>query len=186
MKPTFGTYYIDHLIGGIFVIIVIIVQTLVMGIAIVFLNIGLFVGFLLWSIHSKRLSNPDIMQLYLINIGIQSLHFLEEYLTGFQTEFPRLFGYTWSDHQFVIFNILWLGVLILNGAGVYSGIRLSYLLVYFFVIVGGIANGVAHPLLSLIKGGYFPGLFTSPFLLVVGIVLLSKLLKNQLSPMDLP
>jgi len=184
MKPTFGTYNRDHLVGIIFVILLIILQTIAMGIAIIFLNIGLLVGFLFWTIQSKRLSNPNIIAMYLITVGVQSLHFLEEYLSGFQTEFPQLFGYTWSDHQFVIFNLLWLGVLIFNGVGVYYGIRLSYLLVYFFVIVGGIANGVAHPLLSLMKGGYFPGLFTSPIVLFVGVVLLLKLSKNQHSSLD--
>jgi hypothetical protein len=156
-----------------------------MGVAIIFLNFGLLVGFLFWAIQSKRLSNPNIMAIYLIAVGVQSLHFLEEYLSGFQTEFPQLFGYTWSDHQFVIFNLLWLGTLIFNGIGVYYGIRLSYLLVYFFVIVGGIANGVAHPLLSLMKGGYFPGLFTSPIVLLVGVVLFLKLSKNQQCSSDL-
>jgi hypothetical protein len=185
MKPTIGTYNRDHLVGIIFVILVILVQTFAMGIAIIFLNIGLIFGFLFWAIHSKRLSNPNILAIYLIAVGFQSLHFLEEYLSGFQAEFPQFFGYSWSDHQFVIFNLLWLCVLIFNGVGVYYGIRLSYLLVYFFVIVGGIANGVAHPLLSLMKGGYFPGLYTSPIVLVIGVVLLLKLLKNQNSASDL-
>ena len=40
------------------------------------------------------------MAMYLITVDDQSLHYLEEYLSDFQTKFPQLFGYTWSDHQF--------------------------------------------------------------------------------------
>jgi hypothetical protein len=38
-------------------------------------------------------------------------------------------------------------------------------------------NGVAHPLLSVATGGYFPGLFTSPVVGGIGLVLLSRLWK---------
>ena len=186
MRSILGTHKGNFLVGGIFVVLVIIVQTLAMGIAIIFLNIGLVIGFLLWAVESKRVSNPDIIVIYFIAVGVQCLHFLEEYLTGFQTEFPQLFGYTWSDNQFFIFNLLWIVIFIFNGLGIYYDIKLSYLLVYFFVLVGCIANGLAHPLLSLMKGGYFPGLFTSILALAVGIVFMSKLVKDRKSNLTLP
>jgi hypothetical protein len=47
--------------------------------------------------------------------------------------------------------------------------------VWFFAIAA-IANGIAHPLLSLRVGGYFPGLLTSPILGLVGILLWSRLM----------
>jgi hypothetical protein len=38
-------------------------------------------------------------------------------------------------------------------------------------------NGVAHPLLSVATGGYFPGLDTSP-VIGIGVALLSRLWKT--------
>lgn len=186
MRSTFSTHNRDFLVGGILVVLVIIVQTFAMGIAIIFLSIGLVAGFILWVVESKRVSKPDIIVIYFIAVGVQCIHFLEEFLTGFQTEFPQLFGYTWSDNQFFIFNLLWIAVFIFNGIGIYYNIKLSYLLVYFLVLVGGIANGLAHPLLSLMKGGYFPGLFTSVMSLVVGLVFMSKLVKDPKRHSNLP
>ena len=175
MQATFRTYSSDIIAGVIIIIIIIFLQTWLMGNAIFFLDIGLVIGFGLWVVQTKKVSIPDITKLYFIAIGIQCFHFLEEYLTGFQTKFPLLFGYTWSDEQFVAFNLIWLGVLILNGVWLYSATRLSYLLVYCFAVIGGIGNGIGHPLLSLRAGGYFPGLITSPLLLIIGIVLLNKM-----------
>ena len=54
LTQSFGAHNGNFLVGGIFVVLVIIVQTLAMGIAIIFLNIGLVVGFLLWVVESKR------------------------------------------------------------------------------------------------------------------------------------
>jgi len=42
--------------------------------------------------------------------------------------------------------------------------------------IAGAANGVAHPLMSVAVGGYFPGLATSPLIGVLGVVLLRRLL----------
>lgn len=179
VKSTFRTYSTDLVAGGLFVLLAIVVQTWFMGPAIVFLDIGLILAWVVWATRTKQIASPNILPLYLIAVCLQCFHFLEEFVTGFQTEFPRLFGYVWSDQQFASFNLAWLALLIVNGVGVYFETRLSYLLVYFFAMVGGIANGVAHPLLSLTTGGYFPGLFTSPFVLIVGLALLSRLMKSK-------
>jgi hypothetical protein len=179
MKTNLNTYSRDLLLGALFVALAIIVQTWIMGIAIVFLDIGLIIGLAVWAAQAKKSAEADIMGLYLTAVSIQCIHFLEEYLTGFQTEFPQLFGYSWSDQQFVALNLSWLAVFVLAGVGVHYRMRLSYLVVYFFAIIGGIANGLAHPLLSLMKGGYFPGLYTSPFALIVGLALLRRLMKGS-------
>jgi hypothetical protein len=103
------------------------------------------------------------------------LHFLEEYLTGFHRAFPSLFGYQWSEQRFVAFNLLWFAVFILAALGIYRRMAAAYLIVIFFALVAGIGNGIGHILLSLAEGGYFPGLGTSPLLLMVGIMLLRRL-----------
>ena len=39
------------------------------------------------------------------------------------------------------------------------------------------ANGLAHPLLAIRAGGYFPGLATAPLVGVVGVMLFRRLLR---------
>ena len=181
MKTIFATNSRDLLLGGLFTVLVIVIQTWAMGVAIVFLDLGLVIALIVWIAQANRISNPNIGTWYLIAVGVQCFHFLEEFLTGFQVELPQFFGYAWSDQQFVALNLCWLGLFTLNGVGVYSGARWSYLLVFFLAIVGGIANGIGHPLLSLMRGGYFPGLYTSPLSLVAGLILVSQTMKSQQS-----
>ena len=37
----------------------------------------------------------------------------------------------------------------------------------WFLAIAGMFNGIAHPLLALASGGYFPGLVSSPFIAVM-------------------
>lgn len=145
-----------------------------MGAAILFLDIGLAGSLLLWTVRVPADPGRSIAYRYFIVTALLCFHLLEEYLTGFQTRFPLLFGYgyAWSDAQFLSLNLAWLGILVLNGAWLLAKARLSYLLTWFIAIMG-IANGLAHPLLSLQAGGYFPGLITSPLMLLAGLALFS-------------
>jgi len=45
----------------------------------------------------------------------------------------------------------------------------------WFLAIASLANGVAHPLLSVQAGRYFPGLFTSPLVGVAGLALLRQM-----------
>jgi hypothetical protein len=46
----------------------------------------------------------------------------------------------------------------------------------WFLAIASAANGVVHPILSLIVAGYFPGLWTSPLAGLLGAALLRTLL----------
>lgn len=113
--------------------------------------------------------------MYLLAITVQRLHFTEEYLTGFQRQFPRLLGYEWSDAQFVAFNMAWLAVFVAAALGVYRRVSLAYLVVLFLAVAGGVANGIGHLLVSATPGKYFPGLVTAPACLLAGAGLLTRL-----------
>jgi hypothetical protein len=82
--------------------------------------------------------------------------FTEEFLTGFQRQFPMLTGYEWSDAQFVAFNMAWLAVFVLAGLGVYRRMQLAYLVVLFLALAGGVGNGAGHLLLSVTQRKVFP------------------------------
>ena len=105
----------------------------------------------------------------------QAAHFGEELATGFRLRFPALLGLSpWSLRFFVTFNLVWLVLWSLS----LWGLRARWQAVLFplwFLGLGCVANGLAHPGFSLRTGGYFPGLFTSPLVGIVGVVLLRRL-----------
>jgi hypothetical protein len=110
-------------------------------------------------------------------IAAQAAHFAEEALTGFARAFPARLGLAaWSPRFFVAFNLAWLAVWIAALAAARAG-RLTVLAAAaaWFLAIAAIANGVAHPLLALSGGGYFPGLVTAIPLAVAGGWLATRL-----------
>jgi hypothetical protein len=96
-------------------------------------------------------------------LAAQTLHFLEEAATGFPERFGPLLGAAEMPPGFFLaFNLAWIGIW---GASVW-GIRSARgwaLFAAWFLAIAGTLNAVAHPLLALASGGYFPGLISSPF-----------------------
>jgi hypothetical protein len=165
----------DRGVGAIFVSIVLAAQTRWMGLAIIALSGGLVLAYGVWVAAHWKNDAAAVLPIYLLAIAVQCLHFTEEYVTGFQHQFPRLFGDDWSDARFVTFNMLWLAAFVLAGLGVYRRVQLAYLIVLFLALIGGVGNGIAHLVLSATYGRYFPGVITAPFCLLVGITLLTRL-----------
>lgn len=162
-----------------FTMVMIIFNYWMLGIAVTILNFGLLVSYLFWKQRSWYLRTDQVLPLYLAGIALQVLHLGEEYLTGFQTALPAFVGDEWSDSQFLIFNFIWIFIFISAAIGVFQKFTTAYLIVFFYAIMGGIVNGIAHPLLSIIQGNYFPGTFTALPALVVGVLLLRQLLMRE-------
>jgi hypothetical protein len=141
------------------------------------LGIGLLIAYGLWAFGRWNGDPAAILPVYLTGIAVQCLHFLEEYSTGFQREFPALIGLRWSDSTFITFNLLWLSVFALAGVGVFRRFALAYVIVFFYALAGGIGNGAGHLLLCIVFRRYFPGAFTAPLNLIIGIVLLRRLFR---------
>jgi len=165
----------DRVLGAALVLIVLAAQTRFMGPAIILLSGGLIVSYGVWIAARWKNDDAAVLPVYLLAIAVQCLHFTEEYVTGFQHRFPSLFGDDWSDTRFVAFNMLWLAAFVLAGLGVYKRVPLAYLIVLFLGLIGGVGNGVSHLVLSAMHRGYFPGLITAPFCLLMGILLLTRL-----------
>jgi hypothetical protein len=136
---------------------------------------GLVVSYGVWIAARWNNDAAAVLPVYSLAIAVQCLHFTEEYVTGFQHQFPELFGIHWSDARFVTFNMLWLAAFVLAGLGVYRRVPLAYLVVLFLALIGGVGNGVSHLILSAMSRGYFPGLITAPFCLLMGIILLRRI-----------
>jgi hypothetical protein len=116
------------------------------------------------------------IRLAVVAVLLQSAHFAEEYATGFYHRFPELLGLTgWSLSFFVSFNLFWLAIWALSIWGLAARWRAA-LFPLWFLAIGCVANGIAHPLFSVRTAGYFPGLLTAPFVGIVGILLLRRLL----------
>ncbi len=110
-----------------------------------------------------------------IAIVAQAGHFGEEYLQQFYVRFPVQLGLApWSEAFFVSFNIVWLAAWVLAIASLINFPRPAAFPLWFLAIAS-VANGVVHPLLSLAVGGYFPGLWSSPVVGILGVVLVSAL-----------
>lgn len=139
--------------------------------------IDVMTGVAVWLTVSRgaRSAGRGTVVLAGLAIGVQGVHFLEEYFTGFYVRYPELLGLSpWPAEFFVGFNVAWIAVWCATLPGVRVGCRAAYFPVWLLA-VAGIVNGVAHPLLAVAVGGYFPGLVTSPVIGVLGLLLFVRL-----------
>jgi hypothetical protein len=171
----------DRIVGAVFVLVVVAAQARWMGSATILLGVGLVIAYLLWIAARWKNDPAVVLPMCLLAIAVQCLHFTEEYLTGFQRQFPKLIGDEWSDARFVAFNMAWLAVFVLAALGVYRRVALAYLVVLFLALGGGVGNGAGHLLLSASQGRYFPGAATAPLCLLAGIALLARLFQRNRS-----
>jgi hypothetical protein len=116
----------------------------------------------------------------LATLVMQALHFSEEYATEFYRLFPERLGLApWTATFFLVFNVTWLALWLLAiGAAYVARASLYAAIVLWFLAIAAIGNGIAHPLLALSSGGYFPGFITAPFLGVAGFILARRLVSR--------
>lgn len=108
-------------------------------------------------------------------VALQGAHFGEELATGFYLRFPQLLGLTaWPVEFFLAFNLSWLALWSLSALGLAAFPRIALVSVWFLAL-GSLLNGLVHPVLALMEGGYFPGLVSSPLSGVAGLWLLRRL-----------
>ena len=131
----------------------------------------------------RRVDKPEVqaldgvIDLYLIGVACQCLHFTEEFVTGFHLRLPPFLGLVpWSSEFFVTFNLIWMALWVSSAVGIRRNLRIAFFPLWFFTF-GMIGNAVWHPLLALATGGYFPGLYTSPLGGGIGVALVSRLWK---------
>jgi len=111
--------------------------------------------------------------------SVQCVHFAEEWATGFHIRFPALFGLEpLSLPLFVTFNLVLIVLWFLSIKPLQSARKAAFLAAWFLALAGTL-NGIAHPLMAVSVGGYFPGLISSPFIGVAGIYLWKQLLRSS-------
>jgi hypothetical protein len=128
-------------------------------------------------VADDRVGRQRTTLVYAALVMAQALHAAEEYATGFYSAFPSMLGLApWPIGFFLAFNLTWLAVWIASAIGLRAGQAAAYFPAWFLAIAA-IGNGVAHPLLAIRAGGYFPGLVTSPLLAVGGILLWRRMVE---------
>ena len=161
--------------GALIVVVGILFQALWLGRAAAFLSVALVIAYAVWILGAWSVAHPSLRSTYGVALAIFLLHASEEFLTGFQRRLPALVGDHWTDRQFLVFNAAWFATFIAAGLALRQRRPLAVLIVLFFALGGGVGNGVAHLLLVVNQRGYFPGAWTAPLCLIIGIVLLRQL-----------
>lgn len=112
---------------------------------------------------------------------VQCVHFAEEWATGFHIRFPALFGLDPLPLPlFVSFNLVWIVSWFLSIKPLRWAHKAAFFAAWFLALAGTL-NGIAHPLMAVSVGGYFPGLISSPFIGVAGIFLWKQVLDSSSS-----
>jgi len=120
-------------------------------------------------------SVPRIRLVSTVAILFQLGHFIEETLLQFYVRFPELLGLSpWSQKFFLTFNLFWLIAWVLSLLSIGAFWRISVFALWFLAIAS-MANGIVHPLFAFAVGGYFPGLWTSPLVGILGVALFREL-----------
>ncbi|MEQ8315544.1 MAG: HXXEE domain-containing protein [Gammaproteobacteria bacterium] len=118
-----------------------------------------------------------IRKLSAILLSLHIIHFAEEYVYQFFIQFPAMLGLEpWPEEFFALFNILWIMVWALAILGIRLYPRISIFPLWFLAIAS-VANGLFHPLISITQAEYFPGLMSSVFVGIVGVLLLQRLFR---------
>ena len=113
--------------------------------------------------------------------AMQGVHFFEEWFTGFHVEFPALLGLAPMPLSFFVsFNVAWIVVWLASIRPIRKG-QVAAFFPAWFLALAGILNGIAHPAMAIVTGGYFPGLLTSPFIGIAALQLARQLASAQSS-----
>ncbi|MBN1534515.1 MAG: HXXEE domain-containing protein [Spirochaetes bacterium] len=126
----------------------------------------------------RRMPDPArVLPLYLVALCIQCLHLLEEFVTRFYVRFPAEIYHStpFTAEEFITSQMVLFGLLILGALALYRGWKIPMVFVWFFVIMLQFVNAVQHPLYAIMRGGYFPGLFTSFPGWILGPILFKRL-----------
>lgn len=121
---------------------------------------------------------------FLALILAQTAHSIEEYVTRLYDVFPpaRFVSSLFSEDLrtgFVIANALLIAFGVLCWLiPVRRGWPTGHAVAWFWAILE-LANGTIHSGLALLRGGYFPGVFTAPLLLASGAWLWKRLVANE-------
>src|SRR5262245_6645308 len=114
--------------------------------------------------YAHPVKSRRIIAVYLCAVAFQLIHMAEEYTGGFPHEIVNLFDSPrdWSEKSFLLTFVFAFGALwVLAAAGALYQIRIANYMLWFYALGAGLLNAISHFVFPIIKGGYFPGLYTA-------------------------
>ena len=144
-------------------------------------TVGLTLAFVVSVAFALRTPAPNrehalrVRLIAVASIIAQTLHFTEEFLRRFYVRFPEVLGLApWPATFFVVFNLVWLVVWSCAAIAI-TRFPLPSAIALWFLAIASVANGVVHPILSAVVRGYFPGLWSSVLMGILGVALIRRL-----------
>jgi hypothetical protein len=152
--------------------------------AAVILVVASVVAFVAWmrTTYAYPVRTRKVIAVYLGAISFQFVHMSEEYLGGFPHELTDLFNTSrdWTEKSFLLTFVFGFGALwVLAAAGALYQIRIANYMLWFYALGAGLINAISHFAFPIIKGGYFPGVYTASGHLVMSVLLIVLLVRES-------
>jgi Protein of unknown function with HXXEE motif len=132
--------------------------------------------------YAYPVTSRKVIATYLCAVAFQLVHLSEEYLGGFPHELVQLFHSPrdWSERSFLLMFVFGFGALwVLAAAGALYQVRVANFMLWFYALGAGLINAVSHFVFPILKGGYFPGLYTAGGHLILSALLIVFLLQES-------
>jgi hypothetical protein len=132
--------------------------------------------------YAHPVRSRKVIATYLCAVSFQLVHMAEEYTGGFPHEIVQLFHSSrpWSERSFLLTFVFGFGALwVLAAAGALYQVRIANFMLWFYALGAGLLNAVAHFVFPVLKGGYFPGLWTAGGHLVLSALLVYFLVEES-------
>jgi hypothetical protein len=126
----------------------------------------------------KQMPEPGrVLPFYLLAVGMQLLHFAEEFVTGYQIRIAEDIYHTqpFTINEMVISQMIMFFFTIVGAIAIFKKWKIPMFIVWFVVIMQMFVNAIQHPIFSIIVKGYFPGLITSQVGWILGPILFKRL-----------
>src|SRR5207302_2076639 len=145
-----------------------------------------FSGVLAWlawirTTYAYPVRSRRVIAAYLCAVGFQLINMSEEYVGGFPHEIVELFNSPrdWTERSFLLTFVFGFGALwVLAAAGSLYQIRIANFMLWFYALGAGLINAVSHFVFPVLKGGYFPGLYTAAGHLMLSVLLIVFLVQE--------
>jgi hypothetical protein len=159
------------------------VLTMPIQVAII-LTVASVVAWVAWlkTTYAYPVRTRKVIAVYLCAIAFQFIHMSEEYVGGFPHEIVELFHSPsqWTEKSFLLTFVFGFGALwILAAAGALYQIRIANFMLWFYALGAGLINAISHFVFPILKGGYFPGVYTAAGHLVMSALLIYLLIKES-------
>ncbi|MDF2707299.1 MAG: putative rane protein [Nonomuraea muscovyensis] len=132
--------------------------------------------------YARPVKSRKVIAVYLCAVGFQLIHMAEEYTGGFPHEIVELFDSPrdWPEKEFLLVFVFGFGALyFFAGAGALYRVRVANFFLWWYALGAGLLNGIAHFVFPILKGGYFPGLYTAGGHFIMSGLLIYFLIKEN-------